>query len=88
MTVFFYLPYEFIPSCHFLHPLGDPGDCACLGGGSSGLPGRPGAPGINGNPGFPGQKGERGDLGSPGFNGVQGPSVSRSSRCIFLCTLT
>lgn len=86
--MFFYLPYEFIPSRHFLHPLGDPGDCECLGGASSGLPGIPGAPGINGNPGFPGQKGERGDLGLPGFNGVQGPSVSRSSWCIFLCTLT
>lgn len=67
--------YPFIPPS--LCPPGDPGDCACLGGDSSGLPGLPGPSGVNGSPGFPGRKGEPGDPGSPGFNGVQGPAVSK-----------
>lgn len=68
----------------FLNPPGDPGDCACLGGGTSGASGLPGAPGRNGSPGFPGRKGELGDSGSPGFNGVQGPPVSSISTLLLL----
>lgn len=59
-------------------PSGDPGDCACLGGGTSGSAGSVGPQGSNGRPGYPGEKGEPGDSGSPGFNGIQGPPVSRA----------
>lgn len=61
-----------------LRPSGDPGDCACLGGGTSGSAGSVGPQGSNGRPGYPGEKGEPGDSGSPGFNGIQGPPVSRA----------
>lgn len=70
---------SFHPVSSFLCPLcpsGDPGDCACLGGGSSGFPGSVGPQGSNGRPGYPGEKGEPGDSGSPGFSGIQGPPVS------------
>lgn len=66
--------------CRYLHLLGDPGDCACQGGGTSGSAGLPGAPGVNGSPGYPGQKGEQGDAGTPGFSGGPGANVSRFSR--------
>uniref|UniRef100_A0A3Q3GPE9 Uncharacterized protein n=1 Tax=Labrus bergylta TaxID=56723 RepID=A0A3Q3GPE9_9LABR len=66
-TFFNPTPFHSLPSLLYPAPPGDPGDCACLGGGTSGLPGLPGSPGINGSPGFPGRKGEYGDPGSPGF---------------------
>lgn len=77
----FSLTCDSLTSCHFLHLLGDPGDCECQGGGTSGLAGLPGAPGVNGSPGYPGQKGEQGDTGAPGFSGGPGGNVSRFSCC-------
>lgn len=75
-----HLSYHFTPPLSRvpLRPSGDPGDCACLGGGTSGSTGSVGSQGSNGRPGYPGEKGEPGDSGSPGFNGIQGPPVSRA----------
>lgn len=58
---------------------GDPGDCDCEGGGSSGATGLPGPPGLNGSPGATGRKGEQGDTGSSGFSGPSGSDVSQVS---------